>query len=162
MRVAGKELGRELVQARDLGVCSNSLFASGTVILRAPFETQGKQVEPVADRAMSTTTSLPETSSPPGWRTRGQCAGLAVACLALLNFVYFLFSSGRVRTMDEVPAASQAESLASHGTTAIPQAVDLRLFYGTFDRFGRPQSPYPPRPAGALLAWHALAQFRAS
>src|ERR1700739_844953 len=162
MRVAGKELGRELVQARDLGVCSNSLFASATVILRAPFETQGKQVEPVADRAMSTTPALPETSSPPARRTRGQCAGLAVACLALLNFVYFLFSSGRVRTMDEVSAAFQAESLASPWTTATPQAVDLRLFYGTFDRFGRPQSPYPPGQAVALLPWYALGQFAAS
>jgi hypothetical protein len=162
MRVAGKELGRELVQARDLGVCSNSVFASSTAILRAPFETQGKQVEPVADRTMSTTTSLPETFSPQELRTRGRCAGLAVACLALLNFVYFLFSSGRVRTMDEVSAAFQAESLASHGTTAIPQAVDLKLFYGTFDRFGRPQSPYPPGQAVALLPWCAAGQFAAN
>jgi hypothetical protein len=162
MRVAGKELGHELVRARDLGVWSNSLFASTTVILRAPFETQGKQVEPVPDRAMSTTTSLPETSSPRELRTRGQCAGLAVACLALLNFVYFLFSSGRVRTMDEVSVAFQAESLATHGTTAIPQAVGFKLFYGTFDRLGRPQSSYPPGQALALLPWYAAGQFAAS
>jgi hypothetical protein len=84
-----------------------------------------------------------------------------VACLALLNFVYFLFSSGRVRTMDEVSAAFQAESLATHGTAAIPQAVDLKLFYGTFDRFGRPQSPYPPGQAVALLPWYAVGQFAA-
>lgn len=111
---------------------------------------------------MSTSISLPETSSPPEPRSRRNQAGLVIACLALLNFVYFLCSSGRVRTMDEVSAAFQAESLATHGTTAIPQAVDLKLFYGTFDRFGRPQSPYPPGQAFALLPWYAAGQFAAN
>lgn len=108
---------------------------------------------------MSTTTSLPETSSPKGPRPTHNHAALVVACLALLNFVYFLFSSGRVRTMDEVSAAFQAESLAKHGTTAIPQSVELKLFYGTLDRFGRPQSPYPPGQAFALLPWYAVGQL---
>jgi len=64
--------------------------------------------------------------------------------------------------MDEVSAAFQAESLATRGTTAIPQAVDLKLFYGTFDRFGQPQSPYPPGQAVAMLPWYAAGQFAAN
>ena len=84
-----------------------------------------------------------------------------ISCLLFLNFLYFLFSSGRVRTMDEVLAAFQVESLATHGTTAIPQAVEAKLFYGTLDRFGRPQSPYPPGQPFALLPWYALGQFAA-
>jgi len=110
---------------------------------------------------MSATTSLPETASPTESDANRNYAGLVIGCLALLNFLYFLFSSGRVRTMDEVSAAFQAESLATHGTTAIPQAVELKLFYGTFDRFGRPQSPYPPGQAVALLPWYAVGQFAA-
>jgi hypothetical protein len=82
-----------------------------------------------------------------------------ISFLLLLNFAYFLFSSGRVRTIDEVSAAFQVDSLAQHGTTAIPQAVEANEFYGTFDRFGRPQSPYPPGQAFALLPWYAVGQF---
>jgi hypothetical protein len=86
-------------------------------------------------------------------------AALVVSFLLLLNFVYFLFSSGRVRTIDEVSAAFQVESIAKHGTTAIPQAVEANEFYGTFDRFGRAQSPYPPGQAFALLPWYVVGQF---
>ncbi len=86
---------------------------------------------------------------------------LVIALLAFLSFFYFLFSSGRVRNMDEVSAAFQVESLAKHGTTAIPQAVAPNLFYGTLDRFGQPQSPYPPGQAVALLPWYAAGQFAA-
>jgi hypothetical protein len=115
-----------------------------------------------ASRAMSTTGSPLETSSPPNAGARRCRVALVVSCLLFLNFLYFLFSSGRVRTMDEVSAAFQAESLARRGTTAIPQAVETKLFYGTFDRFGRPQSPYPPGQAVALLPWYAAGQFVAS
>jgi len=64
--------------------------------------------------------------------------------------------------MDEVSAAFQVESLAKRGNTAIPQAVQSKLFYGTFDRFGRPQSPYPPGQAFAMLPWYAAGQFAAT
>jgi hypothetical protein len=90
---------------------------------------------------------------------RGRRFALAVSLLLFLNFLYFLCSSGRVRTMDEVSAAFQVESLARHGTTAIPQAVQAQLFYGTVDRFGRPESPYPPGQAIAMLPWYAAGQF---
>ena len=35
------------------------------------------------------------------------------------------------------------------------------MFYGTLDRFGRPESPYPPGQALALLPWYAAGQFAA-
>ena len=112
---------------------------------------------------MSTTASLPELSTLPPVTAapRGRVA-LVISFLLLLNFVYFLFSSGRVHTIDEVSAAFQVESLAKRGTSAIPQAVNANLFYGTFDRFGRPQSPYPPGQALALLPWYAAGQFVAN
>jgi len=84
---------------------------------------------------------------------------LVISCLLFLNFFYFLFSSGRVRTIDEVSAAFQVESLAKHGTAAIPQAVEAKMFYGTFDRFGRPESPYPPGQAVVMLPWYAAGWF---
>jgi hypothetical protein len=98
---------------------------------------------------MSTAATSPEPSSRISRRAAccpgaGRCA-MVVSLLLLLNFLYFLCSTGRVRTMDEVSAAFQVESLARHGTTAIPQAVKAQLFYGTIDRFGHPESPYPPR-----------------
>jgi hypothetical protein len=100
-----------------------------------------------------------ETQPSPGpgnWRAN---YALLISCLLFLNFFYFLVSSGRVRTMDEVSTAFQVESLANSGTTAIPQAVNAKLFYGTIDRFGRPESPYPPAQAVAMLPWYAAGQF---
>jgi hypothetical protein len=108
---------------------------------------------------MSTTSSVSENSLPANSGAgRGRLA-LVISCLLFLNFLYFLFSSGRVRTIDEVSAAFQVESLAKHGTAAIPQAVGAKMFYGTFDRFGRPESPYPPGQAVAMLPWYAAGRF---
>ncbi|HET6142741.1 MAG TPA: hypothetical protein VFE02_04485 [Candidatus Acidoferrales bacterium] len=84
---------------------------------------------------------------------------LVAACLLFLNFFYFLFSSGRVRTIDEVSADFQVESIAKHGTAAIPQAVAAKMFYGTMDRFGRPESPYPPGQALVMLPWYLTGRF---
>src|ERR1017187_8340751 len=108
---------------------------------------------------MSTTTPTLETfPGPASGKSRGNYTLLFSAFL-FLNFFYFLVSSGRVRTMDEVSAAFQVESLARNGTTAIPQAVSAKLFYGTIDRFGRPESPYPPGQAIAMLPWYAAGQL---
>src|SRR5579863_8947944 len=110
-------------------------------------------------RAMPTTASRSENSLP-AKSSVGRCRiALVISCLLFLNFLYFLFSSGRVRTIDEVSAAFQVESLAKRGTAEIPQAVEAKMFYGTFDRFGRPQSPYPPGQALAMLPWYAAGQF---
>lgn len=39
-----------------------------------------------------------------------------------LNFLFLIMSSGRVRTRDELSVDLQAESLATRGSTATPQA----------------------------------------
>jgi len=108
---------------------------------------------------MSTTAILPENSSPAIAGTPRFRAALVLSCLLFLNFFYFILSSGRVRTIDEVSAEFQVESLAKRGAADIPQAVEAKLFYGTFDRFGRPQSPYPPGQALAMLPWYYTGQF---
>ena len=69
---------------------------------------------------MSIASPILETLPPPAsGKVRGNAA-LLISSLLFLNFFYFLLSSGRVRTMDEVSAAFQVESLAKNGTTAIP------------------------------------------
>jgi hypothetical protein len=75
-----------------------------------------------------------------------------IFCLTL-NFLFLLLSSGRVRTRDELNADLQAESLATRGSTAIPQAVNF-FFYGKYDRWGEPQPPYGPAHAAFLIPWY--------
>jgi len=70
-----------------------------------------------------------------------------------LNFLFLLLSSGRVRTRDELNADLQAESLATRGSTSIPQAVNF-FFYGKYDRWGEPQPPYGPAHAAFLIPWY--------
>ncbi len=70
-----------------------------------------------------------------------------------LNFLFLAFSSGRVRTRDELSADLQTESLATRGSTAIPQAVSF-FFYGKYDRWGEPQPPYGPAHAAFLIPWY--------
>ena len=70
--------------------------------------------------------------------------------------LYLLTSSGRVRTIDEVLVDLETESLATRGTTAVPQAVSAGIFYGTVDRHGNPQAPYGAGQAVASLPWFAL------
>ena len=68
-------------------------------------------------------------------------------------FAFLVTSSGRVRSIDEVVLDLEVESMASHGTTAIPQAVPQGLFYGKYDRFGRAQGPYGPGNAALVVPW---------
>jgi hypothetical protein len=70
-----------------------------------------------------------------------------------LNFLFLLLSSGRVRTRDELNADLQTESLATRGSTAIPQSVNF-FFYGKYDRWGEPQPPYGPAHAAFLIPWY--------
>jgi hypothetical protein len=84
---------------------------------------------------------------------------LVISFFLFLNFLFLIFSTGRVHTIDEVSADYQAESLVRHGTTAEPQAVASNWFYGELDRFGHPQSPYPPGQAVASIPWYLLGQF---
>jgi hypothetical protein len=70
--------------------------------------------------AMSSTKSPPASSSrATSGSTSGTAAGrsaLVVSLLLFLSFFYFLCSTSRMRTMDEVSAAYQVESLARRGT----------------------------------------------
>jgi hypothetical protein len=106
---------------------------------------------------MSASSRLSTSASAPGnipWP-------LLISFFLFFNFLFLIISSGRVRTIDEVAADYQAESLVHHGTTAVPQAVAANWFYGKIDRFGQPQSPYPPGQAVASLPWYLLGQFAA-
>jgi hypothetical protein len=108
---------------------------------------------------MSTISTATETRPVENASASLRRISLVIACLLFLNFFYFLLSSGRVRTIDEVSADFQVESIAKHGTAAIPQAVDAKMFYGTMDRFGRPESPYPPGQALVMLPWYLTGRF---
>ncbi len=86
---------------------------------------------------------------------------IVISFFLFLTFLFLFTSTGRVHTIDEVSAAYQTESLARHGTTAVPQAIGANWFYGEMDRFGRPQTPYPPGQPVASIPWYALGQFAA-
>jgi hypothetical protein len=87
---------------------------------------------------------------------------IVISFFLFLTFLFLLTSTGRVHTIDEVSAAYQTESLARHGTTAVPQAIGANWFYGEMDRFGRPQTPYPPGQPAASIPWYAIGQFAAN
>src|SRR5205814_1690980 len=76
-----------------------------------------------------------------------------------LNFLYLLTSTGRVHTIDEISAVIQTESLTLHGTTAVPQAVNSRVYYGKLDRQGQARSPYPPGQPLLTIPWYAFGYF---
>jgi hypothetical protein len=88
--------------------------------------------------------------SPGGWHVTARVFFLFVITL---NFFFLLVSSGRVRTRDEFNADLQTESLATRGSTAIPQAVNF-FFYGKYDLSGEPQPPYGPAHAAFLVPWY--------
>jgi len=80
----------------------------------------------------------------------------AVILFLFLNALYLLTSTGRVHTIDEISVVMQAESLALHGTSAIPQAVGSGVFYGKVGRDGQPHSPYPPGHSLLVVPWYDL------
>jgi hypothetical protein len=75
-----------------------------------------------------------------------------------LNLFYLLTSSGRVRTIDEVTVDYQTESLATRGSTAIPQALESQLFFGKLDLMGRPQAGYGVGQALFVVPWYEAAR----
>lgn len=79
---------------------------------------------------------------------------IALLLFLTLNFFFLLTSTGRVRTIDEVTVDFQAESMARHGSSALPQAVAAGLFYGKMDRTGQPRAPYGAGQAAIILPWH--------
>src|SRR6267378_4395340 len=68
--------------------------------------------------------------------------GVALWLLLSLNFLFLLTSSGRVRTIDEVSVDFEVESIVMRASSSVPQAVEANLFYGKYDRTGKPQPPY--------------------
>lgn len=80
----------------------------------------------------------------------------AIVLFLFLNLLYLLTSTGRVHTIDEISAVIQTESLTLHGTTAVPQAVNSRVYYGKVDRHGQARSPYPPGQPLLTIPWYAL------
>jgi 4-amino-4-deoxy-L-arabinose transferase-like glycosyltransferase len=71
----------------------------------------------------------------------------------LLNCLFAITSSGRVRVTDEVLPLFQVESLIDRGDTSIPQATKSDLFYGKVDRQSKPRAPYPPLQAILTVPW---------
>ena len=86
---------------------------------------------------------------------------LALWLFATFQFFYLLTSTGRVRTPDEYNTLYTTESLVLHGTTAVPQAVELHNFYGRIDVHGQPRAAYPPGQAMAVAPVVCLRTFRA-
>jgi hypothetical protein len=84
---------------------------------------------------------------------------LVFAFFFVLNFLFLITSTGRVRTMDEVMPDLQAESLGARGSLAVPQAVAANTFFGKFDRFGQPQAAYLPGQAAAALPWDLAGHY---
>src|SRR5260221_7925040 len=68
----------------------------------------------------------------------GGCIRIASFLFLALTFLFLVTSSGRVRTVDELAVNFQGQSLITHGTTAVPQAVAANRFYGKVDRRGGP------------------------
>jgi len=91
-------------------------------------------------------------------RVHGDCTRTAVFLFLALAFLFFVTSTGRVRTVDEIDAKFQGESLMFHGTTTVPQAVAANRFYGILDRKGQPRAPYGDAQALLTVPWHAAAQ----
>jgi hypothetical protein len=109
------------------------------------------------EHAMSAGSQSVESFSPP----RKIPWPLVISFFLFLTFLYLITSTGRVHTIDEVSADYQTESLARHGTTAVPQAITAKWFYGEMDRFGQPQTPYPPGQPVAAIPWFLFGQFAA-
>jgi hypothetical protein len=83
----------------------------------------------------------------------------AAVLFLFLNFLYLLTSTGRVHTIDEISAVIQTESLTLHGTTAVPQAVSSRVYYGKVDQHGKARSPYPPGQPLTTVPWYAFGYY---
>lgn len=84
---------------------------------------------------------------------------IALLLFLAMNFIYLVISSGRVRTIDEVSADFLTESLVTHGTTSVPQAVAAGLFYGKFDLKHRPQTPYGVGQGIFLSPWYVAGRL---
>jgi hypothetical protein len=76
----------------------------------------------------------------------------------LFTGLFALTSSGRVRTADEYMVFFQTESLATHGTLTVPQAVRAGNFFGKYDLEGQPRAGYLPFQALVASPFYRLGQ----
>ncbi len=81
---------------------------------------------------------------------------IALWLFAAFQLFYLLTSTGRIRTPDEYNTFYTTESLVLHGSTAIPQAVQLHNFYGKYDLGGQPRAAWTPGQAFLCTPWYAL------
>lgn len=84
---------------------------------------------------------------------------LAVWVFVAFQFLYMFTSTGRARTADEYNTFYTIESLVLHGSTAVPQALQLHNFYGRLDLAGDPQAAYPPGHAFLSTPWYAVGNY---
>jgi hypothetical protein len=76
--------------------------------------------------------------------TPGNPRRLAVWLFLFLTAAYALTSSGRIRSVDEYMMFFQTESLVLRHSLAIPQSLLFNNFFGVYDRFHEPRTPFPP------------------
>ncbi len=69
---------------------------------------------------------------------------MAILLFLFLTAAYALTSSGRIRAVDEYLMYYQTESLVLRHSLAIPQSVEFGNFFGIYDRFHEPRTPFPP------------------
>ncbi len=81
---------------------------------------------------------------------------IAFALFVAFQGLYLLTAGGFLRTVDEKEAYFQVESLVERGELAVPQAVELRAFFGRIGRDDKPYAPYGPAPAFLALPTHLL------
>jgi len=101
---------------------------------------------------MMTSTITEQTERPSPYR-------IAFWLFVALNCLFLLTSTGRARTMDEVMTYFTTQSLALHGTTAVPQAPRAGLFYGKFDVHGEARAAYPPGQALLATPWFLAGEY---
>lgn len=83
----------------------------------------------------------------------------AILLFLFLNCVYLLTSTGRVRSIDENDPVLQSESLLLRHSTAIPQAVASRVYFGKRDQHGVARSAWPFGHALLVLPWSAIGEY---
>jgi len=81
---------------------------------------------------------------------------LAVLLFLFLTSAYALTSSGRIRSVDEYMMFFQTESLTLSRSLAVPQSLLFDNFFGAYDRFRQPRTPFPPGLALAASPAYAL------
>ncbi len=92
----------------------------------------------------SSVAGLTMESAASPYSTPGNPRRLAVLLFLFLTAAYSLTSSGRLRSVDEYMMFFESESLVLRHSLAIPQSLLFNNFFGVYDRFHQPRTPFPP------------------